>query len=226
MPFQLARKLDISKAEWPARRGVCQGQAALAWSERGRARGGGGGRKRCSRPSARHCKARWRRCEISIHQDPAGLHLCLGRGELNSVPAQNRALSPANLVPEIRGCGRDSEAPLRRKEEKHSSMPRKTLLLLISFSISQLDLAMTESNISLCRLVMVLMYKESTSKKMDQCYFLSCYHVHYCFNYQRSDNGYPRPISSSRTLSASRPRRACRSSRGDTSRHAHSSLEL
>lgn len=84
---------------------------------------------------------------------------------------------------------------------------------------------MTESNISLHHLVMVLMYKESTSKKMDQCYFPSCYHVHYCFNYQRSDNGYPRPISSTRTLSATRPRRARLSSRGGSSRHALSELE-
>lgn len=82
-----------------------------------------------------------------------------------------------------------------------------SLLLLISFSISQQDLAMTKSNIGLRRLVMVLMYKGSTSKKMDQCYFPSCYHVHYCSNYRRSDNGYPRPISSSRTLSAQRERR-------------------
>lgn len=149
-------------------------------------------------------KTRRRRCEVSIDRSPTGLHLRIGRGELNSIPARNRALSPANLVSEIPDCGRDSEAPLRRKEENHSSVPHKTLLLLISFSISQLDLAMTESNISLRRLVMVLMYKESTSRKMDQCYFPSCYHVHYCFNYQRSDNGYPRPISSSRTLSASR----------------------
>lgn len=49
------------------------------------------------------------------------------------------------------------------KEENHSSMPHQTLLVLISFSISQLDLAMTKSNISLHHLVMVLMYKESAS---------------------------------------------------------------
>lgn len=194
-------------------------------SERGRTCGRGGGRKRCNPPSARLGKTRRRSCEISIDQAPTGLHLCIGRGELNSIPARNRALSPANLASEIPDCGRDSEAPLRRKEENHSSVPHKTLLLLISFSISQLDLAMTESNISLRRLVMVLMYKESTSKKMDQCYFPSCYHVHYCFNYQRSDNGYPRPISSNRTLSASRARCARRSSRGDSCRHALSGLE-
>lgn len=77
-------------------------------------------------------------------------------------------MSLANLSPEIPGCGRDS-APHRAKEEEgeewmnHSSMPHKALLLLISFSISQLDLAMTESNISLHHLVMVLMHKEGTS---------------------------------------------------------------
>lgn len=196
-----------------------------AQSERGRTCGRGGGRKRCDPPSARLGKTGRRRCEVSIDQAPTGLHLRIGRGELNSIPARNRALSPANLVSEIPDCGRDSEAPLRRKEDNHSSVPHKTLLLLISFTISQLDLAMTESNISLRRLVMVLMYKESTSKKMDQCYFPSCYHVHYCFNYQRSDNGYPRPISSSRTLSASRPRCARRRSRGDSCRHALSGLE-
>lgn len=126
------------------------------------------------------------------------VYICVyGREELNSssIPARSGAVSRANPVSELHSCGRDAQAPLRRKEEDRSSMPHKTLLLLISFSISQLDLAMTESNISLRRLVMVLMYKESTSKKMDQCYFPSCYHVHYCFNYQRSDNGYPLPIS-------------------------------
>lgn len=35
---------------------------------------------------------------------------------------------------------------------------------------------------------------------MDQCYFPSCYRVHYCFNYQHSDNGYPCLISSSCSL--------------------------
>lgn len=54
-------------------------------------------------------------------------------------------------------------AHAEEKEENHSSMPHQTLLVLISFSISQLDLAMTESNIGLQHLVMVLMYKESTS---------------------------------------------------------------
>lgn len=35
---------------------------------------------------------------------------------------------------------------------------------------------------------------------MDQCYLPSCYHVHYCFNYHHSDNGYPRLIESNFSL--------------------------
>lgn len=31
---------------------------------------------------------------------------------------------------------------------------------------------------------------------MDQCYFPSCYHAHYCFNYQHWDDGYPSLILS------------------------------
>lgn len=111
------------------------------------------------------------------------------------------------------------QSPAEAKQENHSSMPHKTLFLLISFSISQLDLAMTESNISLHHLVMVLMHKEGTSQKMDQCYFPSCYHVHYCFNYHHSDNGYPHPISSNRILHASvnQLQYACHSSKEESS---------
>lgn len=51
---------------------------------------------------------------------------------------------------------------------------------------------------------------------MDQCYFPSCYHVHYCFNYHHSDNGYPSPISSNCGLihaSVNWLRYACHSSK-------------